>query len=94
MDNALERTIQEDADKRIISLRIHRHGQMVLFHLENTCSESPEFNGGLPVTTKKDKDFHGFGVKSIRYIVQKYDGEMLMRVQDGKFILDIAFPRE
>ena len=94
LDNALERTIQEDADKRIISLRIHRHGQMVLFHLENTCSESPEFNGGLPVTTKKDKDFHGFGVKSIRYIVQKYDGEMLMRVQDGKFILDIAFPRE
>lgn len=94
LDNALERTAKEEEDQRIISLRIQRRGQMILLHLENTCSESPEFKEGLPVTTKKEKDFHGFGVKSIRYIVRKYDGEMLMRVQEGKFILDIAFPRE
>lgn len=94
LDNALERTVQEEEDQRIISLRIQRRGQMVLLHLENTCSESLEFKEGLPVTTKKEKDFHGFGVKSMRYIVRKYDGEILMRVQEGKFILDIAFPRE
>ena len=93
LDNALERTIQEEEKQRIISLRIHQRGQMVLLHLENTCSETPDFKEGLPVTTKTDKNYHGFGVKSMRYIVRKYDGEMLMRVQEGKFILDIAFPK-
>lgn len=92
--NALERTIQEEEEHRIISLRIQRRGQMVMIHLENTCSEDPNFKEGLPVTTKADKNYHGFGVKSMRYIVRKYDGEMLMRVQDGKFILDIVFSRE
>lgn len=93
LDNALERAMQEDEEQRIISLRIHRRGQMVLLHLENPCSETPGFKEGLPVTTKADKNFHGFGVRSMRYIVRKYDGDMLMRVQDGKFILDIAFPK-
>jgi hypothetical protein len=93
LDNALERTVQEREERRIISLRVSRRGQMVLIHLENACSETPDFQEELPVTTKADKNYHGFGVRSMRYIVRKYDGEMLMRTQDEKFILDIAFPQ-
>lgn len=92
LDNALERTAQENTERRIISLRIYRYGQMVMIHLENPCSTAPKFQEGLPVTSKADKNRHGFGVKSMCYIVRKYDGEILMRVQDGKFILDMTFP--
>lgn len=94
LDNALECVAQEKPGERIISLRINRHGQMVSIHLENTCSRPPQFVDGLPVTKKPDKHYHGFGVQSIRYITRKYQGEVLMRAQNGRFYLDILLPAQ
>ena len=92
LDNAMECVIQEEHDKRIISLRIRRHGQMVSIHLENTCSKAPQFQDDLPVTNKTDKNYHGFGVRSIRYVSEKYNGNILMRAQEGRFYLDVLIP--
>ena len=92
LDNALESVLREPEEQRIMSLNISQHGQMVMIHLENWCSRTLEFREGLPVTDKADKDFHGFGVQSIRYIVRKYDGELIMRARDGIFCLDILLP--
>lgn len=92
LDNALESVLKEPAEQRIMSLNISQHGQMVMIHLENRCSRALEFREGLPVTDKADKNFHGFGVQSIRYIVRKYDGELIMRAQDGIFCMDILLP--
>ena len=93
LDNALEYVIREPEEQRIMSLNSCSRGQMVVIHLENRCSRELEFRDGLPVTDKVDKDLHGFGVKSIRYIVQKYNGELVMRVRDGIFSLDIILHR-
>lgn len=93
LDNALERVLQEEDDERIISLHIKSRGQMILIHLENRCSREPLFQDGLPVTDKEDKRNHGFGVRSIRYITEKYDGELLMHVKNGRFFLDILLPQ-
>lgn len=94
LDNALERVLQEAEDERIISLQIKKNGGMVLVHLENRCSHEPEFQDGLPVTDKREKEKHGFGVKSIRYIAEKYHGELFMAAKDGKFYLDILFAQK
>lgn len=91
LDNALESVIQEAEGERVISLQIRRRDEMALVHLENRCSREPEFQDGLPVTVKKDKNQHGFGVRSIRYIVEKYDGELFMSARNGRFYLDILF---
>lgn len=93
LDNALERVLKEKEGERIISLQIKHHHDMVLIHLENRCSSTLKFEDGMPVTDKKDKTRHGFGVKSMRYIVEKYYGELMMSVGNGKFNLDILFPR-
>ena len=92
LDNAIERVLQEKEEERSISLHIKKHQDMFLIRLENRCSIVPEFQDGLPVTGKKDKRYHGFGVKSIRYIAEKYHGEMFMNVRDGKFILNVLLP--
>lgn len=92
LDNALECLLQEKADERIVSLQIKHHNEMVLIHLENRCSTPPEFVNGLPVTGKQDKNRHGFGVKSIRYIAEKYNGEVNMTAGNGRFCLDILLP--
>ena len=48
---------------------------------------------GLPVTTKLDEQgFHGFGMKSIRLIAEKYDGSLSVKTQDNVFNLNILLP--
>ena len=94
MDNALERVIQEKEEERSISLHINQYHDMILLHLENRCSVPPEFEESLPITDKADKNQHGFGVRSIRYITEKYNGTLSMKVRDGKFLLDILFPAQ
>lgn len=92
LDNAIESVRKEPIEeKRIISMQITRKGRETHVHLENSCDAALQFENGLPLTTKKDKAFHGFGVKSIQYIVKKYKGEVLMRVVHGKFTTDIVF---
>lgn len=44
---------------------------------------------GLPVTTKKDSQEHGYGLISIRNVAQKYYGDIDIRQENGKFILCI-----
>ena len=40
-----------------------------------------------------DKTRHGFGVRSIVYIAEKYDGQVFMKAENGKYLLDIMFSR-
>lgn len=94
LDNALERVMKEKEGERIISFQIKHHHDMVLIHLENRCSSTLKFEDGVPVTDKKDKTRHGFGVKSMGYIVRKYHGELMMSVENGRFNLDILFPSQ
>ena len=44
------------------------------------------------MTTKDDLNYHGFGMKSMRYIVEKYNGVMNADVRDGMFFLNIVIP--
>ena len=50
-----------------------------------------EFKDGLPQTTKGDTQWHGFGMQSIKMIVQKYGGELSAYVVDDIFHLSILF---
>lgn len=93
LDNAIESVIrEEDEEKRIITLQITRKERLVYIHLDNYCKETIEFEDGLPVTSKQDKNYHGFGVKSIRHIAEKYDGEVVLRQQKERFLMDILLP--
>lgn len=95
LDNAIESAQKEPIpQKRCVSLRMNRQGQMVHIHIENTCPDHPRFIDGIPVTTKADQQNHGYGVRSICYIVKKYQGQILMRVRDGRFLLDIVLPED
>ena len=42
------------------------------------------------LTTKDDKENHGFGIKSVRAVVNRYDGVYQNEVRGGKYIVSIA----
>ena len=62
-------------------------------NVQNSYNGKIEFGAdGLPLTTKADKNYHGFGVKSMKYLVEKYGGDMFVEADDGIFKLNILLP--
>lgn len=94
MDNAIEAVSAAEEEKRVITLHLSRKAQMLLIHMDNYCGTEQTFVDGLPVTTKADAKVHGFGTKSIQYVVNRYGGDMTMAWQDERFELDILFRNE
>lgn len=95
LDNAIESVmkLQEDA-QRIISLNISVRGKLLIANLKNSYCGELTIENGLPVTSKDNTTSHGFGLKSIRLLAQKYGGEMTFSAQDGIFSLNILLPME
>ena len=92
LDNAIEAAAKEEVPaRRVITLRISAREDIVTIHIENPCKSKPLMVDGLPVTTKRNPDYHGFGVKSMRYVAEKYDGALTVDWEDGMFYLDILF---
>nr|WP_173023650.1 MULTISPECIES: ATP-binding protein [unclassified Pseudoflavonifractor] len=92
LDNAIEAAQQVPLSTgRVICLNIARRGNLTSISLENSCARAAAFRDGLPLTTKEDAERHGFGVKSIRYIVEKYGGTMEISQSEGRFSLNIMF---
>ena len=92
MDNALESVMKiQEREKRVINLSVKAKNNMLFIQSDNYYTGDIEFKDGLPQTTKGDTQWHGFGMQSIRMIVQKYGGELSTYVVDDIFHLSILF---
>lgn len=91
LDNAIAAVRDLEPEKRTIILNIQTVGEMLMVRESNYLSVPIEFENGLPVT-KGDRRFHGFGVKSIKYVCDRYDGELMMKAKDNLFTMNIVFP--
>ena len=92
LDNAIEYVNTLPEEKRIISLIGYARQDVMGIHIENYCEEALSFQDDLPVSTKGDDRYHGYGLKSIRYVVNKYGGNIVVGLEDNIFSLDIIFP--
>ena len=79
-------------EKRIISLIGYARKDVMGIHMENYCEKELKFQDGLPVSTKGNMDYHGFGLKSVRYVVEKYGGNLVIGLENQIFSMDIIFP--
>ena len=97
IDNAIEYTTKQTDEKlRSISLRISKNNNFVGIQISNPLSyednnKLSNIDGSDIITTKSDKLNHGFGLKSIEYLSQKYNGNMEYFAYDGVFTLQIIF---
>ena len=93
IDNAIEslRSV-EDEDKKVIRLEIFGRGNMSVIRIANYLANPPKMVDGMPVTTKPDKENHGFGLKSIKNIAEEYGGMVRIRTDNHEFMLVVAIP--
>ena len=93
LDNAIESAEkQQEKQKRLIWLYVTKEKQFVRIRTENYCDEKVRFKNGMPVTTKKDRRLHGYGMKSMKKIVEKYGGSVMAGKTDNWFELKILIP--
>ena len=82
LDNAIEHEVQiEELGKRRIRVTVSQKYKFACIVIENYFEGEMDGTGRLPQTTKKDKEYHGYGLKSILHAVQKYDGYMNVNVE-------------
>ncbi len=93
LDNAIEATDRvRDEDKRLIRMALFSQNDLVMVAVENYFSGRLHVEHGEVVTTKPDRQRHGYGLKSIRHTAEKYGGSMTVGVDDGWFRLRILLP--
>lgn len=93
IDNAIE-AVERNADesRRCIGMSVKESKGMISAHFENYYAGELDFDDGLPLTTKSDKRYHGFGMKSIKMLAEKYGGYVSVKAEDGVFNLNILLP--
>ena len=96
IDNAIENVVMiKDIEKRIIHVTVSAKNKFVLIQFQNYCEVKPnEDKRGIRLfeSSKADKRNHGFGLKSIQYTVDKYDGTMKAVMNKDWFELTILIP--
>ncbi len=95
LDNAIEceKNIP-DPEKRLIHPTASRKKGWIRISARNICEEEPVFKAGFPVSTKGDPQLHGYGTASMQSIVEKYNGNMILKWEDGWFEVNILIPSE
>lgn len=84
LDNAIECELCiPDEEKRMIQMSLVSKKKFVVIRVENYFEGELLFEEGLPVTTKENTDYHGYGIKSIRYTVEKYGGNVSVNTHDN-----------
>ena len=93
LDNAIECELKiPDKEKRLIHVTVSKQKMFLILRFENYCEETLQYQEGALVTTKKEKEFHGYGLKSIQYTANKYEGAVSMNVDDNWFELKVLIP--
>lgn len=92
IDNAIEAVSPLPEEERLIHLSVSREKGFVRIRLENRFHGDLRLNRGLPVTTKSDQRYHGFGVKSIAATAERYGGSATFDQKNGWFELRILLP--
>ena len=88
LENAINAVKDLEPEKRVVSITNAGRGRLVNICVENYYAGKLSFASGLPVT-RGDTDFHGFGMKSMRYIAEKYNGALRASVCGEIFVLEI-----
>ena len=91
LDNAIEACKKMKTETRWIRVEIRQRKGFLFFTIANSIGKRPQEKDGEFVSDKEDKKVHGYGLKSIRRIVKKYDGSFQCDVVEEEVKISISF---
>lgn len=93
LDNAIEALDKvKDKDKKIINISFERRGDLLVIDIRNFYNGVLKQDDGEILTSKEiEKGYHGYGIKSMRFLASKYQGSLAVHTEDSIFSLQISF---
>lgn len=94
LQNALENTEKDSTGS--ISVISYRRNNAYMIEVKNSFKGNLDWNeeNGLPITSKDEKECHGYGLPNIRRIAGKYSGDIDIGLSGGQFCLCIMLMAE
>lgn len=89
LDNAIEATMKYGGQK--IEMELFSLNGMNHIFITNKIGQSVLNNNPYMYTSKQQKTLHGFGIKSVYLILEKYGGKLMYSENENKFIAHICF---
>ena len=87
LDNAMEAA--EKCENKYIKMKSRNINNMLLLIIENSSVEMPQVKNGVFVSNKKNKREHGFGIESVKRIVDEHEGEIHFQYSENYFQVEI-----
>ncbi|HBF5147711.1 TPA: sensor histidine kinase [Clostridioides difficile] len=93
IDNAIEACSKANEGMiKYIKLKATLVNKFYVIKCENSRFNEVKINNLKITTDKKDKFFHGIGLSSVRYSVEKYNGYIKINTPNDKFEILIYIP--
>ncbi len=94
LDNAVEAA--KNSITKSVSIETDFRNDFSVVIVSNSCTKNPlsdEFE--LPITTKVNKQLHGFGLRSVKRTVKKYNGDIAFDcIDDRTFIVTVMLEKK
>ena len=89
IDNAIQ-AVSSFSEDGYIDFDMHYSKGMLLIKVSNPYKNVIKEEDGKIVTSKKDKNSHGFGLKSVNTVVEKYNGTIAIETSNNIFTITVA----
>lgn len=88
--NSVEAALKMPSGEGWIEVKIYPYNNRVYICVKNSyAGQITKNRNGDILTSKKEKDLHGIGMKNIKSTIQKYGGEIENKYMDNIFIVEI-----
>lgn len=94
MDNAIEACERMKGKDKWIKIYMKSSYQLLFIKIENSMEGEVKKQGDHFLSVKSKNDFHGYGLKSVHYIVSQYGGDITCQTQEGIFCVKISIFQE
>lgn len=95
LDNAIEAAEQYDGTDKFVEIIMGVKKEALVLTIKNPfCNEIRKDKQGNLLSTKSDGNRHGYGVKSIRRVAEKYNGEVLIETEKQLFLMTVIMNLE
>lgn len=93
LDNAIEAAARiKDPDRRLVRVAIYRQDDLAMMRVENYFEGHLNFADDLPVTSKRDRLSHGFGMRNMRQVAEQYAGSLTVEAESNWFVVRVLLP--
>ena len=91
LENAMEATASLPEEERVISVGIAKQDENIRIEVSNYFDPSVAVTNG---TSKADRQRHGYGLKSMRYIAESMGGSVQIEQHGNMYFLTVLLPTE